>query len=283
MNEIMNVMPTFLQPSTYSEFENFAKLISESDFVSKEYKGKPGNVMIALQMGYELGIQPMQALQNISVINGRCCIWGDLLIALVRSKTVCKYVKEWTEGTIRDNTATAYCEVMRGTEIILRSFSIDQARRAGLTSKQGPWQQYPERMLTMRARGFALRDAFPDALQGLILAEEAHDHPREVETIGESKTYASTTEKLIANLGTAKHISIPEDAIIQSDPANGITVEAEVMSEVSLAEQLTILIDDKAVPIEVIQKWLSKSGVAKLSDMSDEDLTKCIAFVHEKY
>jgi TusA-related sulfurtransferase len=138
-------------------------------------------------------------------------------------------------------------------------------------------------MLQMRARGFALRDAFPDALQGLILAEEAHDHPREVETIGESKTYTSTTEKLIANLGSAKHMPIPEDAIIQSDPTNGVIVEAEIMPEVSLAEQLTILIDDKAVPIEVIQKWLSKSGVAKLSDMSDEDLTKCIAFVHEKY
>jgi hypothetical protein len=32
-------------------------------------------------------------------------------------------------------------------------------------------------MLQMRARGFALRDAFPDVLRGLITAEEASDYP----------------------------------------------------------------------------------------------------------
>jgi hypothetical protein len=32
-------------------------------------------------------------------------------------------------------------------------------------------------MLQMRARGFALRDAFPDVLRGLVTAEEAQDYP----------------------------------------------------------------------------------------------------------
>jgi hypothetical protein len=32
-------------------------------------------------------------------------------------------------------------------------------------------------MLQMRARGFALRDAFPDALRGMVTAEEASDYP----------------------------------------------------------------------------------------------------------
>jgi hypothetical protein len=35
-----------------------------------------------------------------------------------------------------------------------------------------PWHRYPERMLTMRARGYALRDNFADALGGLYLREE---------------------------------------------------------------------------------------------------------------
>jgi hypothetical protein len=50
------------------------------------------------------------------------------------------------------------------------------AKRAGLLGKAGPWAQYPARMLALRARGFALRNAFADALRGLITAEEAQDY-----------------------------------------------------------------------------------------------------------
>jgi hypothetical protein len=55
-------------------------------------------------------------------------------------------------------------------------FGVAEAKKAGLWGKQGPWTQYPRRMLQMRARGFALRDAFPDVLRGLVTAEEAADY-----------------------------------------------------------------------------------------------------------
>ena len=41
------------------------------------------------------------------------------------------------------------------------------------------WKSYPDRMLQMRARGFALRDSFPDVLKGLITREEAQDYQTE--------------------------------------------------------------------------------------------------------
>jgi hypothetical protein len=56
-------------------------------------------------------------------------------------------------------------------------FSVTDAKKAQLWGKGGPWSQYARRMLQMRARGFALRDAFPDVLRGLITAEEAQDYP----------------------------------------------------------------------------------------------------------
>ena len=55
---------------------------------------------------------------------------------------------------------------------IKESFSIEQAKRAGLWGRQGPWSQYSERMLQMRARGFCVRNAFPDALKGCYIKEE---------------------------------------------------------------------------------------------------------------
>jgi hypothetical protein len=58
-------------------------------------------------------------------------------------------------------------------------FSVADAKKAGLWGKSGPWSQYSSRMLTLRARGFALRNAFADALRGLITAEEAQDYQHE--------------------------------------------------------------------------------------------------------
>jgi hypothetical protein len=55
---------------------------------------------------------------------------------------------------------------------------VADAKKAGLWGKAGPWQQYPGRMMALRARGFALRNAFADALRGLITAEEAQDYPQ---------------------------------------------------------------------------------------------------------
>ncbi|AKR49480.1 hypothetical protein [Acetobacter pasteurianus] len=60
-----------LQISTFNELFTFSKMAANSDLMPKDYKGKPENIMIAVQMGSELGLAPMQAIQNIAVINGR--------------------------------------------------------------------------------------------------------------------------------------------------------------------------------------------------------------------
>ena len=57
-----------------------------------------------------------------------------------------------------------------------RTFSQEDAKRANLWGKAGPWTAYPKRMLQMRARSFALRDSFPDALKGVGISEEVRDY-----------------------------------------------------------------------------------------------------------
>jgi hypothetical protein len=136
---------------------------------------QPAQVMIALQMGAEVGLPPMQALKNIAVINGRPTLWGDALLAIAYSRNLIEDIQETLTGEADERMAV--CTIKRrGIESpIVRSFSTVDARRAGLWGKAGPWTQYPDRMLQMRARGFALRDAAPDALGGFMLAEEALD------------------------------------------------------------------------------------------------------------
>ena len=165
-----------LRPQTFDQLVRFSEMAANSELMPKDYKGKPGNVMIAVQMGSELGLAPMQAIQNIAVINGRPAVWGDAMAGLCKSHPAWMGMKE--EVTGEGDAMKAVCEVHRkGDHPTVREFSVADAKLANLWNKPGPWQQYPKRMLQMRARGFALRDAFPDALKGLISAEEAADIP----------------------------------------------------------------------------------------------------------
>ena len=163
-----------LTRSSLEEAMTFSKMICESSFCPSAFKGKEGDVLVAVQMGGEIGLQPMQALQNIAVINGRPCVWGDALPALAKAHPAFVSMDE----SFDDSTMTATCKVKRNGEpeqtVV---FSKEDAETAKLWGKQGPWQTYPKRMLAMRARGWAIRNVFPDALKGLAVAEEARDIP----------------------------------------------------------------------------------------------------------
>ena len=166
-----------LAPTTFEQALTFAKIAAHSELVPTSYRGRPNDVLLAIQMGAEVGLQPMQAIQNIAVINGRPSLWGDAMMAVCQGHAECEDIVE----TFDEETQTARCVARRrGRTNVVGEFSRADAERAGLWNKKGPWQSYPRRMLQMRARGFALRDAFPDALRGLNSAEESEDIQREM-------------------------------------------------------------------------------------------------------
>ena len=168
--------------ATFDDAYRFAKVVAGTEFAPKDFRGKPEACMLAIQAGSEVGLSPMQSLQSIAVINGRPSIWGDAAMALVQASPVCEFVREYTEGD--GDNLVAVCEAKRRgypAPTVVR-FSVADAKKAGLWGKSGPWQQYPARMLALRARGFALRNAFADALRGLITAEEAQDYPQTPQT-----------------------------------------------------------------------------------------------------
>ena len=167
---------TGLALQSFDDAFRFAKMVASSEFAPKDFKGKPESCMLAIQHGSEVGLSPMQSLQSIAVINGRPCVWGDAAIALVKASAVCEFVWETVEGDGEQMVAMCQAKRRGYEKATTVTFSVADAKKAGLWGKSGPWQQYPKRMLQLRARGFALRDAFPDVLRGLITAEEAQDY-----------------------------------------------------------------------------------------------------------
>ena len=136
----------------------------------------PEQALIRLQAGMELGLTPLWSLVNIMVVQGRPVLWGDALLGLVRSKPDFRDIEETITG--EGDKMIATCKVVRGEQTpVVRSFSAADAKRAGLWGKAGTWTQYPDRMLRMRARSYACRDAYADALRGLGVREELQDVP----------------------------------------------------------------------------------------------------------
>jgi hypothetical protein len=170
-------------PQDVEQVFRLATAISKSGLAPSTMKD-PEKLVVAIMHGLEIGLPPMQAVQKIAVINGRPALWGDAVPALLWSKGF-----KIEEG-VADGIAT--CTIIRpdGTRIT-RTFTETEAKKAGLLGKPGPWQQFPQRMLAMRARAFAARDGAADALSGLYVAEELADSPETIESAPKRKSSSS--------------------------------------------------------------------------------------------
>ncbi len=164
-------------PMTFDEQLKAADMVSKTEFCPKDYRGKPENVMVAAHYGRDLGLKFLQSLWGIAVINGRPSVWGDAALAVVLASGLVEDFKELC-GSDALAAGSGFCQIKRKGRAswVQVKFTREDAEIAGLWGKAGPWQNYPGRMLQMRARGFALRDAFADVLKGLPFVEETSDY-----------------------------------------------------------------------------------------------------------
>lgn len=179
-------------PQSLSEAKDYAKIVADSGLVPTRYKSKPDDILVAWQMGAELGIAPMQSLQGIAVINGTPAVYGDLMLAIVQKSGLMDYHVE----TFSEDGKTAEFRAKRkgNPHEIIATFSEDDAKAAGLLGKAGPWTQYKKRMLTLRARAFGLRNGFADALKGMACVEEVQDYET-IHTVDEKTTVVEPRRK----------------------------------------------------------------------------------------
>ena len=168
------ICPAVYKPETFLKkmCNGNQQAMSMPENQEKAMEKSVANIYIACSYGASLGMNPFQALQGIGVVNGKPTVYGDMLLGLIRP--LCQDFNEFFDA----NTSTAVCQILRkgSRHPVQATFSWADAQRAGLAGKSGPWSQYPQRMMQMRARGFAIRDAFPDILSGIITREEAEDY-----------------------------------------------------------------------------------------------------------
>jgi hypothetical protein len=114
----------------------------------------------------------------MTIINNRVGIMGDLALAMVEASGLLeqKRVEYSGEGDSLECKVTLQ---RRGREAQTYSFSVKEARSAGIYDRSPTWKGYPRRMCYYRALGFALRDEFADVLKGTKTVEELQDYPIE--------------------------------------------------------------------------------------------------------
>lgn len=214
--------PNRLEDSLFSKelaphYLQLSAKLATSAMVGKHFQNKPHDLFIAMAMGYQLGMSVEQAIQCIAVINGRPCMWGDEMLAL------CMVHKDFVdiieEPIMEGSKIMGYkCTIKRrGLSDHTKVFTLEMAKRARLLSKPGPWQDYPERMMQLRARSIALRDRFPDALKGIKSAEEVRDYIDGEYSYSDDTKSLSQTEKLkkdfLTKTGKLEHEKLVQEAM----------------------------------------------------------------------
>lgn len=177
-----------------SELVRIIKTFMAGGALPKSLDTEP-KVIAAWQMAASLNVPPAIAIQNMAFINGTLSIWGQLPKALAEATGQLQDFKlflideECVEICLKNKNLkspiwAAVCQIKRKdrswNEYV---FSLDDAKKAGLTSKQGPWQQYTAIMLRRRATAMALKFEFPDALMGVSIAEYDSDQAPDLKDV----------------------------------------------------------------------------------------------------
>lgn len=159
-------------PTNLVEAKEMAKMISQSSFVPNIYRNKPVDVLLAMQMGESVGLNPLQSLQSIAVVNNLPTLYGAGAMAIITGHPEFAGIEE----KIEDKTATCTIYRLKGSNKInlTGSFSWEDAERAGLTTRQ-VYKKSPKDMLMWRARHRAFK-LFADALMGLSIYEVAKEN-----------------------------------------------------------------------------------------------------------
>jgi hypothetical protein len=171
--------------------------------------------MFVILAGESLGLNAATALMNIYNVNGMPSMKADLKLALAKRHP------EYAGCEIDANTERCIVKMKRrnenGTESITSTFTIEDAKRAGLFPKKDNWRMYPQRMLKARAISYAVNDLFPDIVFGMLSSEEAQDIDRhtektaeyeiiEAETIPGSDTNDEFAELMAATQGVMRNL-----------------------------------------------------------------------------
>lgn len=159
---------------------SYARALAEANLLPAQYRGKPGNLLWAIEFAEMLGVHPMQAITGVHVIDGKPSASADLMAARVRAAGHRLRIAgddTYAEATLIRRDDPEYPFTVRWT--------LDRAKEADLAGK-GTWKKYPAAMLRARAITEVCRMGASEVLMGVLYTPE--ELGRDVDAEGQPVT-----------------------------------------------------------------------------------------------
>lgn len=144
-----------------------AKIVAQSSLIPPEYRGKPADIVWAMDIGDALGVPYTQVMQSMVVARGKMTMSADLMGAVVR--------RAGHKLRLREDGDSVTATLIRADDADYEftvTWDKAKAQAAGLWGSRGPWQQYPRQMLRARAITEVCRQGASDALAGTVYTPE---------------------------------------------------------------------------------------------------------------
>lgn len=215
---------------TFEQKLVYCKQLAPADLLPKSYRDKPGNVLLAVEFGESLGLAPVQAIQQLHVIEGQPTCKPSLMVSLVRrAGHTFRISVVYDEKDKAKTNPTAIAQIWRSDDpkFEYRSeWTLARAATAGLSGRD-MWKKYPQAMLKARATSEVCRDACPEALCGVLYTPE------------ELGAEVVTEDGDVVTVGRAskmKDIKPDSVTVVQAEPVKVEAVEAEPVEEAQVIE-----------------------------------------------
>jgi hypothetical protein len=186
-SENIGAMQPWVEGSVYEKISSLADKFSKSDMCPTQFKDKPTEVFIALQLANRMQIDPFLAIQNMNIVRGKPSWAAPFAIALANERgPFATKIRFETKGSGDQLAVTASATLKDSGEIASATVSMAMAVAEGWVSKNTKYKTMPEQMLCYRSAGFLIRRYCPEVLVGMPTDDEVMDVARPTSPAGSS-------------------------------------------------------------------------------------------------
>jgi hypothetical protein len=182
MVPVSQVFSNFPTQAEWNTINTIAATLKQGGVLPKGIDTLP-KMVVALQAGRELGLQPIESLNSLYFVNGKIAMYGEAVpLQIMRAG----HKIEWGKCDKEEATVT----ITRGDNgnTMTQTFTMKEAEERGYTSNP-IYKKYPENMLKWRVLGMVAKFIAPDALKGIGIKEDM-----EVEVVDEGGTFHNADE-----------------------------------------------------------------------------------------
>jgi len=174
----------WLDMGRFDQVQRIAQIFSQSELVPEQYRGKPANCIIAVQLAIRMGVDPFMLMQKSYIVKGRPGIEAQLKIAVCNQRGPFTGPIQWRfegERMTPEWTCTAYATDRRTGELCEMALTWATVKSMGWLEPRGErripslWLSMPDQFFRYRSASWFINAFCPEVTLGLPSKEELED------------------------------------------------------------------------------------------------------------